>query len=39
MEICCVSRNLSAAYGTEQEPKIEQYNNIVNNNNYYFLAL
>ena len=31
MEIYCVTRNLSATYGTEQEPKIEQNNNIMNN--------
>ena len=31
MEICCVTGNLSAAYGTKQEPNIEQNNNIVNN--------
>ena len=31
MEICCVTRNLSAAYGAEQEPTIKQNNNIVNN--------
>mgnify|MGYP006862600766 FL=1 len=30
MEICRVTRNLSAFHGTEQEPKIEQ-NSVINN--------
>ena len=39
MEICRVTRNLSAAHATEQEPKIEQNNNYYYEQYYYFLAL